>query len=275
VADSGVDSTNRNSKKIGFSVLQPLQASLTLFISGRSNLNVRLVDAGKPMRVAATPQFHGRKVVNFCFDSRGKVPANMTIRIRQAVVADVPALRTLIDASVRGLQTAHYTPSQIEGALATVYGVDTQLIADGTYFIAEAESHVVAGDSAAQAASAAPLIVGCGGWSKRKTLFGGDQWAGREAASLDPRHDAAKIRAFFIHPSWTRRGIGTMILEACENAALGAGFTRFEMGATLTGVLLYQTRGYEALENLEVPLGNGEALPIVRMEKRIAKGNRN
>ena len=115
----------------------------------------------------------------------------------------------------------------------------------------------------------APLIVGCGGWSKRKTLFGGDQWTGREPALLDPQHDAAKIRAFFIHPSWVRRGIGTLILETCENAAVAAGFTRFEMGATLTGVLLYQARGYVARENLEVPLPNGESLPIVRMEKRL------
>ena len=194
----------------------------------------------------------------------------MTIRIRPAVPEDVPVLRILIDASVRGLQTQDYTPSQIESALATVYGVDTQLIADGTYFVAE-ESNVVAGDSPAQPSGEATLIVGCGGWSKRKTLYGGDQWTGREAALLDPQHDAAKIRAFFIHPSWTRRGIGTIILEACENAALAAGFTRFEMGATLTGVLLYQARGYAALENLEVPLPNGESLPIVRMEKKIAK----
>lgn len=183
----------------------------------------------------------------------------MNIHIRQAVSADVPVLRDLIDASVRGLQSQDYTPSQIESALATVYGVDTQLIADGTYFVAEAESN---GEPARR-------IVGCGGWSKRKTLYGGDQWTGREAALLDPQHDAAKIRAFFIHPSWARRGIGTMILEACENAAMAAGFTRFEMGATLTGVLLYQERGYVALENLEVPLANGEALPIVRMEKRL------
>ncbi len=205
------------------------------------------------------------------FRLQGGVPATVTIRTRQAVSTDIPVLRTLIDASVRGLQTQDYTPSQIESALATVYGVDTQLIADGTYFVAETESSVVAGDSPAQPASAAPLIVGCGGWSKRKTLYGGDQWTGREAALLDPQHDAAKIRAFFIHPSWTRRGIGTMILEACENAAVAAGFTRFEMGATLTGVLLYQVRGYVALENLEVPLGNGESLPIVRMEKRLVR----
>ena len=194
----------------------------------------------------------------------------MNIRIRSAVSKDIPVLRVLIDASVRGLQSQEYTPSQIENALATVYGVDTQLIADGTYFVVETESSVDAGVSPTQL-SPAPLIVGCGGWSKRKTLYGGDQWTGREAALLDPQNDAAKIRAFFVHPSWARRGIGTMILEACENAALAAGFTRFEMGATLTGVLLYQARGYVALENLEVLLAHGETLPIVRMEKRIAK----
>ncbi len=185
----------------------------------------------------------------------------MKILIRQAVTADIPILRNLIDASVRGLQTRDYTPSQIESALATVYGVDTQLIADGTYFVAEAEP----------SAGAAAFVVGCGGWSRRKTLYGGDQWTGREAALLDPGRDAAKIRAFFIDPSWARRGIGSMILEACENAAVAAGFTRFEMGATLTGVPLYQARGYIALENLEVPLANGESLPIVRMEKLIAR----
>ena len=182
----------------------------------------------------------------------------MKIRIRQAVTEDIPILRVVIDASVRGLQTREYTPPQIESALATVYGVDTQLIADGTYFVAETEP-----------GADAALIIGCGGWSKRKTLYGGDQWTGREAVLLDPQHDAAKIRAFFIHPSWARRGIGSMILEACENAAVAAGFTRFEMGATLTGVPLYQARGYIALENLEVPLANGESLPIVRMEKQL------
>ncbi len=192
----------------------------------------------------------------------------MNILIRQAVTEDIPILRDLIDASVRGLQTRDYTPSQIENALATVYGVDTRLIADGTYFVAEADSSV---DATGMPSSAAGLIVGCGGWSKRKTLYGGDQWTGREAALLDPRYDAAKIRAFFIHPSWARRGIGSMILEACENAAVAAGFARFEMGATLTGVLLYQARGYVALENLEVPLANGESLRIVRMEKQVPK----
>ena len=180
----------------------------------------------------------------------------MGIRMRKAAPADKPVLRGLIEASVRALQTNDYTTEQIEAALQSVYGVDSQLIADGTYFVAETAS------------PPNPVIVGCGGWSKRKTLYGGDQWTGREPELLDPKLDAAKIRAFFIHPDWTRRGIGTMILEACESAALAAGFTRFEMGATLTGVPLYEARGYSALENLEVPLGNGSSLPIVRMGKR-------
>jgi GNAT superfamily N-acetyltransferase len=193
--------------------------------------------------------------------------ALMNIRIRQAVPADIPVLRSLIDASVRGLQAQDYTPAQIESALTTVYGVDTQLITDGTYFVAEAVESAGAVVPAVQESTMDATIVGCGGWSKRKTLYGGDQWTGREAALLDPQLDAAKIRAFFVHPSWARRGIGSMILEACEGAALAAGFTRFEMGATLTGVPLYQTRGYVVRENLEVPLPDGQSLPIVRMEK--------
>jgi GNAT superfamily N-acetyltransferase len=186
--------------------------------------------------------------------------------IRPATSTDIPVLRDLIEASVRGLQAKDYSPSQIDSALATVFGVDTQLIADGTYFVAE---NVGATVPVVQGGPPKLSIAGCGGCSKRKTLYGGDQWSGREAALLDPQHDAAKIRAFFIHPEFARRGIGSMILEACENAAQAAGFTRLEMGATLTGVPLYKARGYVALEDLDVPLANGETLPIVRMEKRV------
>ena len=186
------------------------------------------------------------------------------IHIRAAVSADIPGLRALIDASVRGLQAQDYTPMQIENALQTVFGVDSQLIADGTYLVAEAR--VAAAEP--KPGETELLIAGCGGWSKRKTLYGGDRWTGREDELLDPLHDAAKIRSFFIHPEWARRGIGSMILNACEAAARSAGFTRFEMGATLTGVKLFQTRGYVAIEHLEIPVGNGAALPIVRMEKR-------
>lgn len=178
-------------------------------------------------------------------------------RLRKATLADIPQIRELIDASVRGLQAQDYTPAQIEGALQSVYGVDTQLISDGTYFVAEITD------------SGRTRIVACGGWSKRRTLYGGDQYARREDSLLDPAQDAAKIRAFFVHPGFARRGIGTLILEACENAAISAGFTQLEMGATLSGVPFYRARGYAEIENEEVPLGNGRALPIVKMAKII------
>lgn len=178
------------------------------------------------------------------------------VHIRPAVHAEIPALRALIEASVRQLQTSDYTPEQIEGALQTVFGVDTQLITDGTYLVAEARS-----------AEAAPVIVGCGGWSKRKTLYGADHWTARQDDLLDPRVDAAKIRAFFIHPDWARRGIGTLLLQACEDAAKAAGFTRFEMGATLTGAKLFGAKGYLPVEHLAIPLVNGASLPIIHMRK--------
>ncbi len=178
----------------------------------------------------------------------------MPLTIRLATPADIPTLKDLIEASVRGLQTRDYTAVEIEGALASVFGVDTQLIADGTYFVAEPESDVIAG---------------CGGWSKRRTLFGADHWTHREDELLDPGTEPAKIRAFFVHPDWARRGVGTAILDACENAAIAAGFTRLEMGATLTGVPFYAARGYRASDRFNVPLSNGETLPIVRMKKSV------
>lgn len=177
------------------------------------------------------------------------------ISLRLAREEDIAPLHALIVASVRGLQKDDYTPAQIDGALGTILGLDTQLVADQTYFVAEAK------------AACARVVVGCGGWSYRKTLFGSDRAPVRENQFLDPKADAAKIRAFFIHPDWARRGIGTMILEACENAARAAGFSRFEMGATLTGVPLYLARGYQEQERIEVPLRNGEHLPVVRMIK--------
>ena len=177
------------------------------------------------------------------------------IVLRQAVTTDIPALRELINISVRTLQRGDYSEQQIEGALGTVFGVDTRLIADGTYYVAEMR------------VEKRKVIVGCGGWSKRKTLFGSDQHAGREDSFLDPATDAAKIRAFFVHPDCVRRGIATRILERCEEAAVAAGFRRLEMGATLTGVPMYAARGYIEVERIEVPLGNGTLLPVVRMEK--------
>jgi N-acetylglutamate synthase-like GNAT family acetyltransferase len=184
----------------------------------------------------------------------------MNVQIRRATPTDIPRLQELIDVSVRVLHADDYAPAQIEGALASVYGVDSQLIADGTYFVAEIQ------------ATENAEIVACGGWSMRKTLYGGDQYAGREDSLLDPQRDAAKIRAFFVHPEWVRRGIGSMILEACEAAATAVGFTRLEMGATLSGVAFYRARGYVEIENQEVRLGNGDSLPIVKMAKEVRNG---
>jgi GNAT superfamily N-acetyltransferase len=189
------------------------------------------------------------------------------IRLRLAVPEDLPVLRELIDKSVRGLQTQDYTPAQIEGALKTVFGVDSQLIADGTYIVAEAES-LFTERTKVKNTGYESMIVGCGGWSKRKTLYGSDHWTGREDALLDPLHDAAKIRAFFIHPDWARRGVGTLILQACEDAARAAGFTRYEMGATLTGAKLFSVKGYVAVKPISIPLVNGESLRVIHMEKQ-------
>jgi N-acetylglutamate synthase-like GNAT family acetyltransferase len=181
------------------------------------------------------------------------------VRLRLATSEDIPALHALIEASVRGLMTQGYSLRQLEGALGTYLGVDTQLITDQTYFIAEIETPT------------GSIMAGCGGWSKRKTLFGADHRPGRENALLDPATEAAKIRAFFVHPDWARRGIGSRILEACEEAARAAGFKGYEMGATLTGVPLYEARGYTALDSTEVPLANGEFLTVVRMAKAASR----
>jgi GNAT superfamily N-acetyltransferase len=179
------------------------------------------------------------------------------LHLRKAAPADIPALTALIELSVRVLQAGDYSSEQIAGALGTLLGVDTRLIADGTYLVLETSSGQVAG---------------CGGWSKRKTLFGSDHAPGREEDWLDPHVDAAKIRAFFIHPDWARRGLGSRILAACESEALAAGFRRFELGATLTGERLFRARGYAVAERIEAPLPNGASLPIIRMIKAVSCG---
>jgi N-acetylglutamate synthase-like GNAT family acetyltransferase len=225
----------------------------------------------------------------------------MSICIRVATAEDLPVLRELIEASVRGLQAEDYTMAQREAALRAVFGVDSQLIADGTYLVAEdcgaadaaalglprtagcgAADTVALGLSGTQAlhpsgqalrdsgqagVSVLPRIAGCGGWSKRKTLYGGDHWTQREDSLLDPEKDAAKIRAFFVHPAWARRGVGTLLLEACETAAREAGFRRYEMGATLTGAKLFGVKGYVAVKRIVVPLDCGESLTVIQMEK--------
>jgi N-acetylglutamate synthase-like GNAT family acetyltransferase len=185
---------------------------------------------------------------------------NQNYLLRTATTADIPALHQLIASSVRGLMTSAYTEQQLQAALGLWLGVDSQLVDDGTYFIVEAKI-VEAEDDGAR------ILVGCGGWSKRKTPYGSDHRPGRENALLDPATDAARIRAFFVHPDWARRGIGAMILHHCERAALNAGFRRCEMGATLSGVPFYRTHGYQSAEQIELPLPNGGTLPILKMFK--------
>jgi GNAT superfamily N-acetyltransferase len=175
--------------------------------------------------------------------------------LRPAFDADIPALEQLIPLSVRTLQAAHYSPTQMEAALGPVFGVDRQLIDDGTYFVAESEGQ----------------LAGCGGWSKRKSLFGGnkDRRETGDENQLDPKHDAARIRAFFVHPAWARRGIGRSLLAACEAAIIEAGFSKAELVATLAGEPLYASFGYAVVERFDIPLTNGLGLPAVRMRKSL------
>ena len=169
---------------------------------------------------------------------------------------DIPELTLLIDASVRALHTALYTPEQISSALKHVYGVDTTLVHDGHYLVVET-----------LASPEKTKIVGCGGWSNRRTLYGGDRYALRDDDILDPATDAGKIRAFFVHPDWTRRGIGGIVLRACEGAAREAGFAKVEMGSTLSGVAFYASNGYREIEEVEETLKDGVLLKFVRMGK--------
>ncbi|MGA7522736.1 MAG: GNAT family N-acetyltransferase [Acidobacteriaceae bacterium] len=186
--------------------------------------------------------------------SNPKSDANLIYRL--ATPADLPGIRALIESSVRGLGPPAYSASQIEQALGTWLGLDTQLVVDQTYFAVE--PHGQPGK-----------LVACGGWSRRKTPFGADARPGRDDTRLDPRVDAAKIRAFFVHPEWARQGIGSRLLALCEESARAEGFTRCEMGATLTGVPLYRHHGYVEGERMELPLANGETLAIVKMEKSL------
>ena len=173
-------------------------------------------------------------------------------KLRGTREADISALEILIPLSVRTLQAAHYSPAQRETALGPVFGVDRQLILDGTYFIVEQ----------------AGRITGCGGWSRRQAMFGGDRGRPGEDALLDPNVDPARIRAFFVHPDFARRGLGRSILIACEAAIRQAGFRSAELVATLAGEPLYAAFGYMVIERYTVPLSAGLNLPVVRMAKR-------
>lgn len=176
---------------------------------------------------------------------------NWTTRL--ANEENVPALERLIPLSVRALQSAYYSPAQMEAALGPIFGVDRQLIQDGTYFVVEDDRQ----------------IVGCGGWSKRRSLFGGDHGRVEQDAELDPEHDPARIRAFFVHPAWARQGIGRCLLAGCEQAIREARFRTIDLVATLAGEPLYAAFGYTVVQRYAVPLTGALSLPVVRMTKRL------
>jgi len=176
--------------------------------------------------------------------------------LRLATEADVRELEALIELSVHGLQAGYYTVAQRAAALGPVFGVDQQLIRDGTYFVAED----------------AGRIVGCGGWSKRPTMYGGDRGRLPDDVELDPARDAARVRAFFVHPQWARRGIGRSLLMRCEQEIRRAGYRRAELVATLAGEPLYAGFGYEVISREEASIPGGLTMAVVRMGKVFGAG---
>ncbi len=177
-----------------------------------------------------------------------------TITLRPALPADIPVLNPLIERSARELSAGYYSPRQIDAAIRHVFGVDSRLVDDGTYFVAQEADH----------------IVGCGGWSRRRTLYGGDQRRVGPPEWLDPATDAARVRAFFVAPEHARRGIGRRLLDACVDAARAAGFRRLELMATLPGVPLYRAYGFEEVERVTDLLPDGTPIEFVRMGRQIA-----
>jgi len=176
------------------------------------------------------------------------------LRLRLARPEDMPVLSALMNAAISELLTPFLPPEGVKASFE-IMGLDSQLIADGTYFVVED------GDQ----------IAGCGGWSRRATLFGGDHSAGRDAALLDPQVDAARVRAMYTHPDHTRKGVGRLVLDACEAAAAAEGFARAEMAATMGGVPLYRACGYHDIEPFTAMTSSGYAVPLIRMGKALAR----
>jgi GNAT superfamily N-acetyltransferase len=177
----------------------------------------------------------------------------LTLTLRLATLEDVPRLERLIDLSVRGLSEGYYSPAQVESGIRYVFGPDSQLIRDGTYFCVEAPDE----------------IVGCGGWSRRKTHYGGDQVHREDDGFLDPREEPARIRAFFVHPAWARRGIGRMLLDASSSAAQAAGFGSLTLSATLPGEPMYRACGFSVVARKDVQLPDGVHLTVVQMQRAL------
>jgi GNAT superfamily N-acetyltransferase len=176
---------------------------------------------------------------------------------RLATFEDVPAIRALIERSARELSVGFYTHEQIEAAITHVFGVDTQLIVDGSYFVIDSPDGLAA----------------AGGWSARRTLFGGDQMKGAEDSRLDPATDAARIRAFFVDPGWARRGLARALYDACVHAAAAAGFQRLELMATAPGEPVYSRLGFTVVERVELSFPPGVSVPFARMARAITPGS--
>lgn len=173
--------------------------------------------------------------------------------LRLARESDIPTLEALIELSVNESLSRYYTPAQLKVALGPVFGVDRQLIRDGTYFVIEAHG----------------IVLACGGWSKRRAVYGGDREREGEDLELDPRQDPARVRAFFVQPQWERHGLGRRLLEASESAIRAHGFDRVELAATLAGEGLYAKFGYTVTERYDAPMPGGLAIAVVRMGKKL------
>jgi GNAT superfamily N-acetyltransferase len=197
-------------------------------------------------------------------DNQKNVPSSHSFHIRKATLEDIPVVQALINLSVRTLHPPFYNPTVIQLALEQVTAIDSNHVNDGNYFIAEIEP-----PHASSPTLVSTLIVGCGGWSHRTTLYGSDIHTSLDPALLDPSTDAAKVRAMFVHPEWTRKGIAAMLLKACEDAAQEAGFKRVELRASLQAVAFYENQGYEKIEKIDRELGGGEVLELVMMLKRL------
>ncbi len=173
------------------------------------------------------------------------------LRMRRATRADVPEIEDLIARSARALSDGYYTPAQVESLLRYVFGTDTQLIDDGTYFVAERDG----------------LLVGAGGWSRRRTLFGGDRMKDRDDPLLDPQAHPARIRAFFVDPGLARQGVARRLFDECRGAATAAGFGTLTLVATMPGEPLYQALGFKVTERFELHLPDGVEVPVARMSR--------
>jgi GNAT superfamily N-acetyltransferase len=174
----------------------------------------------------------------------------VTVSARVATLEDLPELRQLMEQSIRALVGAYLDEAHVEASFE-IMGVDTRLIEDGTYFVVEGDGR----------------IIGCGGWSRRATLFGGDHSAGRDARLLDPASEPARVRAMYTHPDFARQGIGRLVLSLCEAAARAEGFGSLELVATVAGEPLYLACGFSVIERIDVPTSKGVTVPCARMTK--------